>query len=152
MIFIPTPPSHTNLLHTRADARASVHPPTNTSTKTSKLAKIILHLASPPPPLPSPSIHTAGVCGRSKGGGVVVRGSGKRGAFPWKRGVQMIEFFWPNYRALLPTFGTNCPDGSHFAQNTTSNPCFLLSRHPLSGICMYTKHPQPQPKTPLLLA
>ena len=40
----------------------------------------------------------------------------------------MIEFFLPNSRALLPTFRTNCPDGSHFAQmgsnfqNTTTNP------------------------------
>ena len=46
----------------------------------------------------------------------------------------MIEFFLPNSRALLPTFRTNCPDGSHFAQmgsnfaqNTTTNPCSLLS-------------------------
>ena len=40
--------------------------------------------------------------------------------------------------------------GSHFAQNTTSNPCSLLSCHkPLSGICTYTKHPQPTPKHPL---
>ena len=73
---------------------------------------------------------------------------------------QMIEFFWPNSRALLPTFSTNCPDGSHFAQmgshfaqNTTTNPCSLLNRHqPLSGICTNTKHPQPRPKTPLFLA
>ena len=57
----------------------------------------------------------------------------------------------PNSRALLPTFLTNCANGSHFAQmgshfaqNTTLNPCSLLSCHtPLSGICTYTKHPQP---------
>ena len=73
---------------------------------------------------------------------------------------QMIEFPPPNSRALLPTFSTNFPDGSHFAQmgshfaqNTTSNPCSLLSRRkPLSGICTYTKHPQPHPRTPLFLA
>ena len=48
----------------------------------------------------------------------------------------MMVFFLPNSRALLPTFRTNCPDGSHFAQmgsdfaqNTTTNPCSLLSRH-----------------------
>ena len=73
----------------------------------------------------------------------------------------MIEyFFFPNSRALLPTFCTYCPDeshfaqmGSHFAQNTTPNSCSLLSSHtPLSGICTYTKHLQTQPKTPLLLA
>ena len=72
----------------------------------------------------------------------------------------MIEFFLPNFRALLPTFCTNCPDGSHFAQmgshfaqNTTTNACSLLCRHkPLSGICTNTKHSQPYPKTPLFLA
>ena len=71
----------------------------------------------------------------------------------------MIEFFLPNSRALLPTFRINCPDwshlvqmGYHFAQNTTTNPCSLLSHHkPLSGICMYTKCLQPHPKTPLFL-
>ena len=60
----------------------------------------------------------------------------------------------------MPTFHTNCPHvshfaqmGSHFAQNTTTNPCSELSSHkPLSGICMYTKHPQPHPTTPLFLA
>ena len=72
----------------------------------------------------------------------------------------MIEFFFPNSRALLPTFQTNCPDWSHFAQirshfaqNTTTNPCFLLSLHkPLLGICTYTKQPRPHPKAPLFLA
>ena len=46
----------------------------------------------------------------------------------------MIEFFSPNSRALFPTFRTNSPDGSqfahmgsHFAHNTTPNPCSLLS-------------------------
>ena len=40
----------------------------------------------------------------------------------------MIEFFYPNSAAFLPTFRTNCPGGSHFAQmgshfaqNTTTN-------------------------------
>ena len=28
-----------------------------------------------------------------------------------------------NLQALLPNFHTNCPHGSHFAQNTTPNPC-----------------------------
>ena len=70
----------------------------------------------------------------------------------------MIEFFSPNLEhfSSLPTFHTNCPHvshfaqmGSHFAQNTTTNPCSLLSRHkPLSGICTYTKHPQNTPKHP----
>ena len=50
--------------------------------------------------------------------------------------IGIIEFFLPNSRAILPTFHTNCPDGSHFAQmgsdfaqKTTTNPCSLLSRH-----------------------
>ena len=43
----------------------------------------------------------------------------------------MIGFFFPNSRALLPTFRTTCPDGSHFAQNTTTNPC---SSHPLNSL------------------
>ena len=71
----------------------------------------------------------------------------------------MIEFF-PNSRAFVPTFHTNCLDGSpfaqmgsHFAQNTTPNPCCLLSRHtPLLEMCQYTEHPQAHPKTPHLLA
>ena len=87
----------------------------------------------------------------------------------------------PNSRALLPTFRTDCPDGSHFAQmgshfaqtgshfaqtgshfaqmgsrfaqNTTVNPCSLLSRHtPLTGICTCTQHPQAHPPKPLFLA
>ena len=70
-----------------------------------------------------------------------------------------MNFLCPNSRALLPIFRTNCPDGSHFAQmeshfaqNTTTNPCSLPSRHKsFSGICTYTKHPQPHPKTPLFL-
>ena len=68
--------------------------------------------------------------------------------------------FFPSLEHFCPTFRTNCPHrslffqmGSHYAQNTTTNPCSLLSRHkPLSGICMYTRHPQPHPKTPLFLA
>ena len=30
--------------------------------------------------------------------------------------LYMIEFFFPNSRALLPTFSTSCPDGSQPAQ------------------------------------
>ena len=68
----------------------------------------------------------------------------------------IIEFFSPNSRGLLPTFRTNCPDGSHFALmgshcalNATPNPCSLLNRHaPLSGIYTYTKHHQTHPKHP----
>ena len=68
--------------------------------------------------------------------------------------LHMIGIFLPDSRAFLPIFHTNCPDRSHFAQmgsdfaqNATSNPCSLLSRHkPLSGICTNTKHPQPSPK------
>ena len=73
----------------------------------------------------------------------------------------MIEFF-PQLQStleswVLPTFRTNCPDGrghfvqmgSHFAQNTTRNPCSLLSRHtPHLEIYTYAKSPKPTPKTP----
>ena len=63
---------------------------------------------------------------------------------------------FPNSRALLPTFRTDCPDGSHFAQMGSRfaqyiipNPYSLLSNHtPLLGICTYAKHPQPHPKHP----
>ena len=59
----------------------------------------------------------------------------------------IIEFLLDNSGALLPTFRTNCPDGSQFAQmgsdfaqKTITNPCSLLSRQkPLSGICTFTK-------------
>ena len=38
---------------------------------------------------------------------------------------------------------------SHFAQNTKTNPCSLLSHHkPLWGICTFTKFHQPHPKPP----
>ena len=38
---------------------------------------------------------------------------------------------------------------SYFAQNTTPNPCSLLSCHTsLLGKCMYTKHPQAHQKHP----
>ena len=73
-------------------------------------------------------------------------------------------FSLPILRALLPSFSTNCPGGSHFAQmgshfqvahNATTNPCSLLSLHkPLyhDVICTYTNHPQTHPKTPLFLS
>ena len=71
---------------------------------------------------------------------------------PFPHLYDMINFLFPNSRALLPTFRTNCPDGSHFfqigthfAQNTTTNPCSLLSSHTLLlGICTYTKKAPPQ--------
>ena len=74
----------------------------------------------------------------------------------------MIEFFLPNSRAFLPTFSTFCPDGSQFAQmgsrfaqipqNTTTNPCSLLSRHkPLSGICTIPPQNSPFPGLKLKL-
>ena len=67
---------------------------------------------------------------------------------------------FPNSRARLPIFHTNSPDGSHFAQmgslfaqNTIPHPCSLFSNHTLLlGIYTYTEHPQPHPKTPLILA
>ena len=55
---------------------------------------------------------------------------------------------------FCPTFRTNCPDGSlfcqmgsHYAQNTTTNPSSLLSRHkPLLGYVCTQDTPNPTPK------
>ena len=64
--------------------------------------------------------------------------------------------FPPKSRAFLPTSCTNCPDGyhftrmgSHFAQNTTTNPFSLFSslKH-LSGIFSYKTPPIPSQNTP----
>ena len=68
----------------------------------------------------------------------------------------MIELFFPNHRALLPTFHTNCPYGSHFAhigshlaQNTTPNPCSFLSIHnPFLGYVSTQNTPNPTPENP----
>ena len=68
----------------------------------------------------------------------------------------MIEFIFPNSRALLPTFCTNCLDGSdfaqmgsHFAQNITPNPCSFLSCHtPVWGY-IRTQTPPTPPQNPL---
>ena len=65
-----------------------------------------------------------------------------------------IEFFPPTLEPFC--FRTNCPDGSHFAQmgshfaqNTTPNPCPLLSRHRLlSVICTHKTPPTPPKNTP----
>ena len=73
-----------------------------------------------------------------------------------KQVITMIGFLPRNSRALLPTFCTDCPDGSHFAQmgshfaqNTTTNPCILLSRHkPLSGYVRTQNTPNLTPKHP----
>ena len=63
--------------------------------------------------------------------------------------------FSPNSRALLPTFRTNCLDGSHFAllgshfaQSTTQNPFSLLSSHkPVCGCYVRTQNtPKLTPK------
>ena len=70
----------------------------------------------------------------------------------------MIEFFSPNSRAILPTFPTRYPDGSHFAQmgphfdqNTTTNPLGLfftqLSQSPFGDMYAH-KTPPNTPKTP----
>ena len=73
--------------------------------------------------------------------------------------VWMIEFLFPipepfcpflvqmaQMGLILPRWGLI---SSFSAQNTTPIPCSLLSSHTLlSGICMYTKHPNPTPNTP----
>ena len=72
--------------------------------------------------------------------------------------IILIEFFPPNSRALLPTFLTHCPDGSHF-QVCPDGVSFWPEYHsqalfftPPSHIsfrdmCAH-KHPEPHPKTP----
>ena len=69
----------------------------------------------------------------------------------------MIDFVLPNSRARLPTFRTNCPDRSHFAQmgsylaqNTTTNPCSLLPAvtNPFRGHVHTQNTPKPTPKHP----
>ena len=65
---------------------------------------------------------------------------------------KMIEFFFPNSRALLTTFHINCPDichfaqiGSHFAQNTTPN---SIVTHPFLGdMYIHTTPPSPSKNT-----
>ena len=64
----------------------------------------------------------------------------------------MIEFSFPNCRALLPSFYTNCPDGSHFAQMGSHfllripPPTLVLHSAvtPFSGICIMYVHKTPQ--------
>ena len=72
----------------------------------------------------------------------------------------MIELFLPNSRALLPTFRTNCPDGSHFAQTgshfsqippPTSVPYSALTR-PFVGYVRTQSTPNPTPKHSFFLA
>ena len=57
---------------------------------------------------------------------------------------------WPTFRTVahfsykLPRWAHFTQMGSHSALNTTTNPCSLLSCHKLlSGLCKYTKYPQP---------
>ena len=50
---------------------------------------------------------------------------------------------------ILPRWGLICPE----YHPKFPNPCSVLSHHtPLLGICKYTKHSQPHPKTLLFLA
>ena len=74
-------------------------------------------------------------------------------------GLLMYDWiFSTNSRALLPTFCTNCPDGSHFAQmgshfahNNTPNPCSAVT-HPFLGDIPTQKHLKPSSKRPFSLA
>ena len=74
-----------------------------------------------------------------------------------------IEFFFHHSRALLPTFHTNCPDGSNFTQMGAEG--LILPRipsltpvlystvtHPFQGYTWTQNIPNPQTRTPLFLA
>ena len=71
--------------------------------------------------------------------------------------VLMVEFVFPNSRALLLTFCTNCPDGSHFAQmgshsaqSTTTNPVLYSAvTYPFQGYVHTQNTLNPTPKHPI---
>ena len=71
----------------------------------------------------------------------------------------MIDFFLPNSRALLPTFSTNCPDGSQFAQMGLSLPrmppptpvLYSAFTLPFWGYIRTQNTPNPTPNTPFPL-
>ena len=74
-----------------------------------------------------------------------------------KEGLNIIVFFLPNSRALLPTFHTNCPDGSHFAQKGAGfcpekhhQPLFFtrLSLNPFGDMYEHGTPPAPPQNTP----
>ena len=61
--------------------------------------------------------------------------------------------FFPNSRALLPTFRTDCPDGSHFAQMGPRIPkptpvLYSAVIHPFRGYVRTQNTPKPTPKHP----
>ena len=68
----------------------------------------------------------------------------------------MIEFFLPNSRPLLPTFCTNCPDGSYFAQMGSHLPrkpppipvLYSAVTKPFLGYVRTRNTPSPAPKHP----
>ena len=68
----------------------------------------------------------------------------------------MIEFFFPNSRALLPTFHTSCPYGSHFAHMGSHLPrippqtpiLYSAITKPFGGHVSTQKNPNPAPKHP----
>ena len=60
---------------------------------------------------------------------------------------KMIEFFFPILVHFCPLFVQIAQMESHFAQNTTSNPCSLLSRHtPFLGYVRAQNTTKPTPK------
>ena len=71
----------------------------------------------------------------------------------------MIEFFLPNSRALLPTFRTNCPDWSHFAQMGLILPrippptpvLYSAATKTFLGYVQTRNTPSPTPKHPFSL-
>ena len=67
----------------------------------------------------------------------------------------MMDFFWPNSRALLPTFRKNCPDGVSFCPDWVSfcpdfhpQPLFFTppSHTPFGDMYVYKPHPPTPPQ------
>ena len=77
--------------------------------------------------------------------GVCERGRGRCCSAEHVRKSTMIESPPPSSKALLPTFRTRVLILPRIPRPTP----VLYSAVPLSGICTYTEHPKPHPKTPL---
>ena len=71
-------------------------------------------------------------------------------------GLEWLDFFFPNSRALLPTFRASCPDRSHFAKMASFSPeyhpHFLFftqqSHTPFGDTYIHKNTPTPPQNTP----